>query len=423
LVKPDMKIIIILLILCGFSFATLGVDFSAGTCNAMTSDSTMTCLVGQGYKFAVIQAWSGGNGFTTNTANCVKYAYQAGMEYVDLYVYICPVCDSPGTTLATTLVNVINSNNLNINYIWLDIELCPPSTCWPNAADGVTYLQEVVSAFAANGLKVGFYSSSGEWPQCVGTSTAFAQYPLWYAHFDGVAAFSDEAGFATFGGWSGNTIVMKQYVGDTTACSIGVDLDYYPTSPAITPPAHCVAIYTVNADNVNFRNAPGLAGTVLLTVNTGDIVYDMTGTTTALDGYNWANVRFGNTLGFIANTFLTFDSNCPSTLCVNANPGLNLRSGPCTTAARILTIPDLGAVSSTGAAKVTACGFTWLQVTYMGNTGYVASEFLETCPNNQVVLNPNATYVDPCTTIPNGANFPTINFLVFVFVIIISLFF
>jgi len=37
-------------------------------------------LVSQGYKFVVIQAWAGGNGFTTNTVNCVKYAYQAGME-------------------------------------------------------------------------------------------------------------------------------------------------------------------------------------------------------------------------------------------------------------------------------------------------------------------------------------------------------
>jgi len=418
-----MKKILILFVLCGFSFATLGVDFSQGTCNAMTSDSTMTCLVGQGYNFAVIQAWAGGDGFTTNTANCVKYAYQAGMEYVDLYVYLCPVCDTSGTTMATTLANVINSNGLNIHYIWLDIELCPPSTCWPNAADGVTYLQGVVSAFAANGLKVGFYSSTGEWPQCVGTSTAFSQYPLWYAHFDGVAAFSDESGFATFGGWGGNTIAMKQYVGDTTACSIGVDLDYYTVTPA-SPPAHCVAIYTINANTVNFRSAPGLNSNVLFTLNTGDIVYDMTGVTTALDGYNWSNVMFGNTLGYIANTFLTLSANCPKTLCVNANPGLNLRATPCTTGTRILTIPDLGAVTSTGTASVTACGFTWLQVDYMGNVGYVASGFLTTCISNvPAVLTPNATYTGPCLTIPSEASIQNIHYSLFAFIAVIALFF
>jgi len=323
---------------------------------------------------------------------------------VDLYVYLCPECNTVATTMATTLSNAINSNGLKINYIWLDVELCPPQTCWANAATGVSYLQGVIQTFAAHGLKVGFYSSEGEWSETVANSVAFAQYPLWYAHFDGVSSFSDESGFGTFGGWSTNTIVMKQYVGCTTVCAIGVDLDYYPVAPS-TPPVQCKGVYVANADAVNFRDAPGLNSNVLFTINTGDVVYDVDGTVTALDGYNWIHVMFGGSTGYVASTFLTFSANCPSTLCVNANPGLNLRTAACTTASVILTIPNKAPVTTTSAAAVTACGFTWRQIVYMGNTGFAASGFLVSCPNNVVqVLTPNATFIGPCMTVPNNAN-------------------
>jgi hypothetical protein len=45
--------------------------------------------------------------------------------------------------------------------------------------------------------------------------------PLWYAHYDNSASFSD---FTAFGGWSSPAI--KQYEGDKSSCGVGVDYDF-----------------------------------------------------------------------------------------------------------------------------------------------------------------------------------------------------
>lgn len=52
----------------------------------------------------------------------------------------------------------------------------------------------------------------------------FTDVPLWYAHYDNVASFSDWSS-VSFGGWSKPAI--KQYKGDTTLCGAGVDLNFY----------------------------------------------------------------------------------------------------------------------------------------------------------------------------------------------------
>ena len=45
--------------------------------------------------------------------------------------------------------------------------------------------------------------------------------PLWYAHYDNSASFTD---YDSFGGWSSPTI--KQYEGDKSSCGVGIDYDY-----------------------------------------------------------------------------------------------------------------------------------------------------------------------------------------------------
>ena len=52
---------------------------------------------------------------------------------------------------------------------------------------------------------------------------AVSSVQLWYAHYDNNPSFSD---FIQIGGWKKPNI--KQYKGDTTLCSAGVDLNYYP---------------------------------------------------------------------------------------------------------------------------------------------------------------------------------------------------
>ena len=71
-------------------------------------------------------------------------------------------------------------------------------------------------------MTCGIYSSYYEWEEIFG-STAYAygsNLDLWYAHYDNYKGFDD---FQSFGGWTYPRV--KQYVGDTTLCSMGVDLD------------------------------------------------------------------------------------------------------------------------------------------------------------------------------------------------------
>ena len=76
-----------------------------------------------------------------------------------------------------------------------------------------------------NGKVPGIYASYYMWESIMGTAKScpdVAGTQLWYAHYDNKQTFSD---YAPFGGWTKPAI--KQYKGDTTLCSFGVDLDYY----------------------------------------------------------------------------------------------------------------------------------------------------------------------------------------------------
>lgn len=57
----DLCVLFLFLLCCGTSTASLGVDLSADLCGSM-SDSDWSCLVKEGYTFAIVQAWSGGYG-------------------------------------------------------------------------------------------------------------------------------------------------------------------------------------------------------------------------------------------------------------------------------------------------------------------------------------------------------------------------
>jgi len=78
-------------------------------------------------------------------------------------------------------------------------------------------------------------------------------------------------------------------------------------------------------------------------------------------------------------------------LCVSANPSLNMRMTPCTTGKLIVSIPD-GALVKSVSCCTTACGYSWRQVTYNGQTGWVANQFLKSSCLG--ALNLNATDID-----------------------------
>jgi len=82
-----------------------------------------------------------------------------------------------------------------------------------------------VNACNSSGYKCGIYSSASQWSAIFGSlSYSYgSSLPLWYAHYDNNPSFSD---FSSFGGW--NTPWAKQYAGDATVCSMGVDKNYAP---------------------------------------------------------------------------------------------------------------------------------------------------------------------------------------------------
>jgi len=290
------------------SEALLGVDIS--TCSTITL-AELECMVNDGYTFIALQAWQGGNGMVSNIASCVSMAYQAGFTYVDVYVYLCPEC--AGQNPPTSMANTLSALGLKVNYYWLDVEPCS-SGCWTDATNNVAYLQSAIAAFEADGLKVGIYSSEGSW-DVMGGSTAFSSVPLWYAHYDGVAAYSDESPYAMFGGWT-STPIFKQYAGSTSLCSASVDLDYTPSLPTPPPPATlpsgCVAVLMVNSAGVNFRSGASTTATVIATLGEGTTVYEMSTTTTSADGYTWEYVQYNGQNGYMADTYLTKVSDCPT---------------------------------------------------------------------------------------------------------------
>ena len=80
----------------------------------------------------------------------------------------------------------------------------------------------MVNAANSLGVKLGIYTSASQWEPIMGSYSGGSAYPLWYAHYDDVKAFSD---FRAFGGWSKPAI--KQYKGTTAMCDGSVDLDWY----------------------------------------------------------------------------------------------------------------------------------------------------------------------------------------------------
>ena len=88
------------------------------------------------------------------------------------------------------------------------------------------FLKDLVNSCSTYGVKCGVYSSASQWSAIFG-STSYTygnNLPLWYAHYDNNPSFSD---FSKFGGWTSPH--AKQYAGDVTMCSIGVDKNYSPS--------------------------------------------------------------------------------------------------------------------------------------------------------------------------------------------------
>lgn len=135
-----------------------------------------------------------------------------------IFPRIGPTCSKSAATQVSELVSYLNSNCKSSwsNRIWLDIE---GSQYWlGDYTKNKNWYQSLVTAcnsYSSSSIKCGIYASSSQWSAIFGSTTYTYgnTLPLWYAHYDNSASFSD---FKTFGGWS--TPHAKQYQGTTTYC-------------------------------------------------------------------------------------------------------------------------------------------------------------------------------------------------------------
>ena len=122
------------------------------------------------------------------------------------------------------MVDHLNSNCKRewSGRVWLDIE---GSQYWSTSSSSnqAWYKQLVDSCKAV--ADCGVYTSSSQWTGIFGSSSFSygSELPLWYAHYDNKADFSD---FSEFAGWEEPH--AKQFAGDVTGCGNDIDKNYAP---------------------------------------------------------------------------------------------------------------------------------------------------------------------------------------------------
>jgi len=202
-----------------------GIDISGQMCDGSDwkSATEFPCFRSAGKSFAIVETIQGGYGYTTSIKYCTSQAVATGMS-VSVYAFMCPNCkgNTPAADVAQSIVQRLQSEGVTYTYFYVDVEQC--SGCWNSAAENVAFLQDVVRGAQAGGANVAIYTNANEWSQVCGSDSSFSSLPLWYAHYDGIAGFSD---FRPFAGWTSPQ--MKQYNDHSDAgCFNGVDVNWQP---------------------------------------------------------------------------------------------------------------------------------------------------------------------------------------------------
>lgn len=203
---------------------SIGVDISQAL-----SSSTASCFKSSGVTFIVPRGYKSTGSVDSAACGSLNAAMFAGIATRDVYMFPCPTCSKSAATQLSELVSAMQSGCSAAwsGRIWLDIE---GSQYWTGSTSSnkAWYENLVDTCKSQVGTKnCGIYSSSSQWSAIFGSSS-FAygsDLPLWYAHYDGSKSFSD---FSSFGGWSSPH--AKQYQGDISLCSFGVDMDWSASS-------------------------------------------------------------------------------------------------------------------------------------------------------------------------------------------------
>jgi len=155
----------------------------------------------------------------------------------------------------------------------------------------------------------------------------------------------------------------------------------------------------VTTADLNMRTGPGTSYSVILVIPNGSTV-----TVTEYSGV-WAKVTYSGKTGYCHTSYLKDSTASTETRYTTAN--LNMRTGPGTSYAVILVIPNGSPVS------VIEYSGVWAKVTYNGKTGYCHTSYLKestattemryTTANLNMRTGPGTSY-SVILVIPNGAS-------------------
>ena len=228
------------------ALATYGVDVST----RVTQDKWSCLKSSYGANFAIIRVYQSNGKVDPNGAATINDARNAGIPYVDGYIFPCYSCGNPEQQMDDT-INYLSASGVRLlrdkethdivmgmnstqtlhsgekidvtstaGMLWIDVE---GTQYWSsNAQSNVDFIQGMVDEGVRQGIVLGIYTSNSQWSPIAGGSSQFASYPLWYPHYDSNPSFSD---FSSFGGW--NSPSVKQYQGTSYQCDVGLDMNYY----------------------------------------------------------------------------------------------------------------------------------------------------------------------------------------------------
>jgi len=201
--------------------SSYGVDVSS-----TITTTAASCLKSAGFSFVIPRGYKSTGSVDTQVCTSIINAKSGGISVRDTYLFPCPTCSKSASTQLGELVSYLKANCASqwSGRIWLDIE---GSQYWTGvASSNKVFYQALVDACSTYGVSCGIYSSTSQWSAIFGSSSYCYgnSKPLWYAHYDNLASFSD---FSTFGCWTSPH--AKQYAGDVTSCSMGVDKNYSPS--------------------------------------------------------------------------------------------------------------------------------------------------------------------------------------------------
>jgi len=204
----------------------IGAGYFGVNVSSAITPTAANCFRSGGYSYVIPRGYRSTGSVDTAVCTSIVNAHNAGIPTKDTYMFPCPTCSKSAAQQMSELVNYLKTNCPSqwSGRIWLDIE---GSQYWfSSVTSNQNWYKQLKDSCGTYGVRCGVYSSASQWSAIFGT-LGFVygnELPLWYAHYDNNPSFSD---FSPFGGWT--KPYAKQFAGDTTVCSMGVDLNYSPS--------------------------------------------------------------------------------------------------------------------------------------------------------------------------------------------------